>query len=167
MVGDSLRRVGMKAVLTGGAAATVWASEAIQSYDCDFVVEFRCPGDAFRRAMSSLGYRLDGGTYRHETSPVTLEFLNGPVMIGDEEITEWATLSEGGRTLDLLTRTDSCKDRLASFYHWKDYSGLRQAILVARSGKVDLRAVERWSEAEGAKESWGEFLFHLRREERM
>ena len=32
----------------------------------------------------------------------------------------------------MISVTDSVKDRLAAFYHWKDQQSLEQAVLIAR-----------------------------------
>jgi hypothetical protein len=50
--------------------------------------------------------------------------------------------------------TDSVKDRLAAFYHWKDLQSLEQAVLVARQHTIDLNEVRRWSQAEGFGEEF-------------
>jgi len=38
----------------------------------------------------------------------------------------------------IISPTDSVKDRLASYYHFKDRQGLEQAILIAKSNKIDI-----------------------------
>jgi hypothetical protein len=56
--------------------------------------------------------------------------------------------------LKIISPTDCVKDRLAAYYHWGDQQCLYQASLVARTNKIDLDEVQRWSEAEGKQ---GEF----------
>lgn len=63
----------------------------------------------------------------------------------------------------LLTPTDSVKDRLAAYYHWNDPQALEQALLIARSQKIRLREIKRWSEKEGQKEKYNAFINMLKR----
>jgi hypothetical protein len=56
-----------------------------------------------------------------------------------------------------LSATDSCRDRLAAFFHWNDRQSLRAAALVAARGSVDLRAVRAWSRREGFLARYAEF----------
>jgi hypothetical protein len=62
-----------------------------------------------------------------------------------------------------LSPTDSCRDRLAAFYHRRDRQSLRLAVAVARHQTVDLEAIRKWSRAEGIIEDNEEFLTTLRR----
>ena len=57
-----------------------------------------------------------------------------------------------------LTATDSCRDRLAAFYHWEDRQSLEVAIQIALRKPVDLEAVRKWSHREEADEKFREFL---------
>lgn len=51
----------------------------------------------------------------------------------------------------MLTPQDSCRDRLASYLLWNDFSGLEQALAVhrAKPGEVDLSALRAWCRREG------------------
>jgi hypothetical protein len=62
-----------------------------------------------------------------------------------------------------LSPTDSCRDRLAAFYHWRDRQSLRLAVAVARHQAVDLEAIRKWSRAEGSLAEYEEFLGEFRR----
>lgn len=163
IVCNSLDRIGAAAVLTGGSAAVIWAPKAVQSLDCDFVLVFSQPSSLPQDVLTRLGYQEEGGIYIHSANPVTLEFPPEPLCIGREEITQWATLREKGRRLHVLTPTDSCRDRLAGFYHWADYKSLAQALAVARAQKVDLDIIRKWSEGENAGERFQEFEERLNR----
>jgi hypothetical protein len=161
---SALEDSGTTAVLTGGGAAAVWAPEAIQSLDLDFILvaanRERGPG-----ILEKLGYQLENDRYVHPANPLFLEFPPGPLTIGGEIVTDFKTVREGNRVLHLLAPTDSCRDRLAGFLFWSDRGSLAQALAVARArGKeVDLQRIEAWCEAEGQADRFQEFARALGR----
>ncbi|MHB8878252.1 MAG: hypothetical protein ACYC8T_31540 [Myxococcaceae bacterium] len=146
---SALARHGFVAVLTGGSAATYYAPDAYQSCDLDFVLTFR--GTDGDQALQALGYQRRGDFYVHAASPFPLEFPPGPLAIGEDSVTTWSTVKRGDEVLHILTPTDSCRDRLASYLFWTDLSGLEQALAVhlARPEEVDLHAVREWCRREG------------------
>ena len=62
--------------------------------------------------------------------------------------------------------TDSCRDRLAAFYHWDDRQSLEVAIQIARRQRVNQALIRRWSDEEGFAEMYQEFLTYMRRKKR-
>ena len=52
--------------------------------------------------------------------------------------------------LNVLTATDSCRDRLASYLFWDDFQGLEQSLAVygAQSHLIDLPAIKEWCRRE-------------------
>jgi hypothetical protein len=66
--------------------------------------------------------------------------------------------------LNVITPTDSCRDRLAAFYHFHDRSALEQAVAVfaAQADRVDLDVVRSWSRREGQADLFAEFLRETR-----
>jgi hypothetical protein len=66
-----------------------------------------------------------------------------------------------GVPLLLLSATDSCRDRLAAFYHWRDRQALGAAVAIATNHAVDLVKIRVWSRREGAAEGIEEFLRNL------
>jgi hypothetical protein len=78
-----------------------------------------------------------------------LEFPSGPLAVGREPVRETVLLHFSTGSLRIISPTDCVKDRLAAYYHWGDRQSLEQAVLVFKDNAVDLREVERWSEAEG------------------
>lgn len=158
----ALTQAGYCVVLTGGSAATYYAPDAYQSDDLDFVVTLR--GEAGERALEALGFRRKGDFYKHPDSRYPIEFPPGPLAVGEDLITQWSTVNRGDQVLNVLTPTDSCRDRLASFLFWNDFSGLEQAIAVfhARSAEVDLRVVEDWCRREGHADKFELFAARLK-----
>jgi len=142
----ALDHSGTTAVLTGGSAATVYAPEAYQSRDLDFVLTFR-GGDA-ASDIAALGYASTGGTYIHSENKLTLEFIDGPLQVGRDVLTGYDTLRDGSQLLHIIVPTDSCRDRLAGFMFWNDHASLAQAVAVARAQTVDLKKIEAWCRRE-------------------
>jgi hypothetical protein len=135
-------QAGVKVVLTGGGAATVYAPQAYQSKDLDFIVDFwasQAPPSS--QPLVALGFVEGGGIYTQPGTPYSLEFPAGPLAIGEETITEWETLEEDGQVLHILKPTDCARDRLAWFLFNGDYSGLEQVLAVARLHPVDMDVI--------------------------
>ena len=88
-----------------------------------------------RSAHWKLGYRLEGNVYRHDSNALLLE----------------------------ISPTDSCRDRLAAYFFWRDWSGLEQALAVARARRtnIDFERIRSWSRAEGHSAQCDEFLLRL------
>ncbi len=145
----ALGRQRFTAVLTGGSAATYYAPNAYQSLDLDFVITFR--GADGEKALHDLGFRRKGHFYVHARSAFSLDFPVGPLAIGEDLVTSWDTIRRRGKVLHLLTPTDSCRDRLASYLFWNDLAGLEQAIAVyaAQKKRVSLKSIAEWCRREG------------------
>jgi hypothetical protein len=157
----ALERAGYCAVLTGGSAATYYAPEAYQSGDLDFILTIQGAGG--ESALAALGFERKADFYRHPSSHFLLEFPKGPLAVGDDLITRWSTVRRDGEVLHVLSPTDSCRDRLASFLFWNDFSGLEQAIAVfrARSAEVDLGSIEGWCQRERQPQKFALFQSRL------
>ena len=162
IVAASLRSAGFTAVLTGGACATIYSDGAYQSYDLDFIIRAGGNRRDLDQAMAGIGFVRDGDRYHHRATAFFVEFPRGPLAIGDDVDIRPVELKIGrGRTL-ALSATDACRDRLAAFYHWSDRQSLHSAVEIARRHRVNLAAIRRWSDREGAAERFAEFLAALR-----
>jgi hypothetical protein len=161
---SAFERVGVTAVLSGGGAATIYAPEAYESRDLDFIFQAQLwlpnadPVLALGFAESSTR-----GTFAHPDIPFTLEFLKGPLAVGDEVIQTWNTFHKGELTLHVISPTDVVKDRLASVIHYRDHSAIRQAAAVAQSVQVELDSIRAWCENEGGADVFA--IFQKFREE--
>jgi hypothetical protein len=162
-VGAQLRRHGITAVLTGGACVSVYTDGSYVSKDADFVIQGRVQQAALDSALGELGFTRKGGRYVHPGVEFYLEFPPGPLAIGADLSIRPTEVSMAGDVALALSPTDSCRDRLAAFYHWRDRQSLRLAVAVARHQAVDLEAIRKWSRAEGSLEDYEEFLTELRR----
>ncbi len=161
---SALDLVGVKAVMSGGSAATFHAPDACQSDDLDFVITFG-GGPTAVDALANLGYTRHGDFYEHAESRFPLEFPPGPLMVGTEQLKTWLTDRRGAEILHVLTATDSCRDRLAQYLFWNDFSALDQAVAVCRAkrAEIDLAVVRSWCERERQLEKYGLFQERVRR----
>lgn len=160
-VGDALRRAGIRAVLTGGACASFYSVGAYHSQDADFVLLGACGAAELDGAMGSLGFGRSRGCYVHPGVPFVIEFPAGPLGIGEDfQIRPVWKRRRRARML-ALSATDSCRDRLAAFYHWKDRQALAAAVAIALRQRVAFAKVKRWSAAEGHPEAYERFVAEL------
>jgi hypothetical protein len=162
-VGDALRRHGIRAVLTGGACASLYTKGAYQSVDVDFILVGPVTQAAFDAAMASVGFARRGDRYVHPRVRFYVEFPRGPLAIGDDyRIDPVERRTRYGRFL-ALSATDSCRDRLAAYYHWNDRQSLEVAVGIALWNRVSLATLERWSVGEGFGTRFAEFAAELKR----
>lgn len=164
LICTAMDRAGTTCVLTGGSAATVYAPQEYQSQDMDFVITFSgSPGN--EQAILDLGFQRSGSMYRHPANPLTLDFPEGPLAVGEDVISKWDTIREGELLLHILTPTDCVRDRLAGYLFWHDRQSLAAAVAVAKAhrDRVDLKIVEKWCEKEGEPGKFQDFSRALNR----
>lgn len=160
-VATVLRASGVRAVLTGGACAGLHTRGLYTSSDLDFVLLGGAVGPECETAMAGLGFQRRGNTYRHPEMEFVVEFLPEPIAIGADTSIRPITLRLPGGYLTALSATDSCRDRLAAWYHWRDAQSLGVAVLIAVTRRVDLKKIEAWSRAEGHVAGWERFMADL------
>ncbi len=157
----ALEKEGLRAVLTGGACASLYSGGAYQSSDLDFVLLEAVREQRLVRAMASIGFVLRGGHFVCPGLPFFVEFPKGPLGIGRDIRIAPVRLPVRGTEIAALSATDACRDRLAAFYHWNDRASLKVALAIARRHRVDLKLIRSWSEGEGAGPAFEEFLGRL------
>lgn len=165
-VGDTLRRAGIRAVLTGGACAHIRSGGVYASLDVDFVLVEPPAQKALDAAMAASGFRRSGEHYAHPEMDYIVEFPRGPLAIGGDHAIRPSVLKSGRLMTPALSATDSCRDRLAAFYHWNDRQALAAAIAIARNQRVAMKTIRDWSRAEGAADKCAEFEKSLARAKR-
>lgn len=165
-VARALQREGVRAVLTGGACASIYTRGAYQSVDLDFVLQGLVPPKSLDRAMKTIGFARRGNQYFHASARFYVEFPPGPLAIGSDYDIRPVTRRIGGAGIFLLSATDSCRDRLAAYLHWDDRQGLETAIAIALRSRIDLAAIHDWSVREGALAQFEKFLAGLDRARR-
>lgn len=165
-VARALRKHHVTAILTGGACAGIHSDGHIASFDVDFILEGRIPRAVTDRALAPTGYVRDRDRYVHPTCPFVVEFPAGPLGIGDDDEVVPVEIVVGEDRILGLSATDSCRDRLAAYYHWNDPQGLRAAVAIAVRRSVDLHLISKWSDREGALAGHAEFRRALARAKR-
>jgi len=162
-VAGALRTHRIRAVLTGGACAALYSEGAYHSRDLDFIVVESATRKEMDTAMESIGFTRRRDRYVHPRARFYVEFPRGPLAIGGEYRIRPVTRSTSHGRMLMLSATDSCRDRLAAFYHWGDRQSLTVAAWIAARNRVNLATLQRWSTAEGAAEGFEQFVTETRR----
>lgn len=146
----ALYAAGFTAVLCGGSAATYYAPDAYMSADNDFVMTVEVSRREISVILEPMGFREEGRIYIHDAVTWTVDFPRGPLAIGRDVVTEWTTVRRGDELLHVINAIDSVRDRFMHYWAWNDYSGLAQAVAVAKRQRqhVDLDVFRAWTEAE-------------------
>lgn len=165
-VAAALDEAGIRAVLTGGGIATIHTRGDYKSNDLDFIIQSAPTRQQLDEALRKIGFERAGDHYDHRETRFFVEFPRGPLSIGRDLDIRPVEVKVGRRTVLGLSPTDSCRDRLAAFYFWKDRQSLDVAVRIALRETVDLGAVRRWSESEGMMERCTEFERELERRRR-
>jgi hypothetical protein len=159
-----LQRHGITAVLTGGACAAIYTGGRYLSADADFILRGPVRQSALDAAMASIGFRRENDRYIHPAVEFFVEFPVGPLAIGGDVDIHPVELGPRGKCVLALSATDSCRDRLAAYYHWDDRQSLDVAVQIALRNPVDWKVIEAWSVKEGAAERFAEFRKAVRRD---
>jgi hypothetical protein len=165
-VAAGLRDHGIQAVLTGGACASLYSDGAYHSRDLDFVVIGGTTQALMDAAMAVSGFARRGDRYVHPRARFYVEFPRGPLAIGGEHRIRPVMRATAHGRIRMLSATDSCRDRLAAFYHWGDRQSLTVAAWIAGRNRVGMAALQRWSVAEGAADRFQEFVAEKKRIQR-
>lgn len=160
LVGSKLKEHRIDAVLTGGAAVTIYSENRYLSTDLDFVtLAAEYQGKEVKVAMAELGFKLKTeGFFEHPDCPFIVEFIPPPLAVGQEPVKDVRTIRAKHGSFRILSPTDCVKDRLAAYYHWHDPQSLEQALMVAKRHKIDFKEVRRWSKAEGKIKEYNDFI---------
>jgi hypothetical protein len=164
IVSQILIDVGIDAVLTGGSVVSIYSDNQYESYDLDYVSSASIKD--ISEALSKIGFKREKGRhFVHKNTKYFVEFLNPPLVIGDELVNKNNKIKLKNKTLYLLTPTYCVMDRLASFFYWNDKQCLAQALMVAKKQKVNLSKIKHWSKKEGMLEKFDVFYEKLRKDE--
>ena len=153
-IAEYLRSKGIEVVLVGGACISIYSANEYSSFDLDFIITGTSTRHKVRAALAEINFTEKNRYFINPETPFFIEFPSGPLAIGDEPPSEINILRFATGNLRLLSPTDSVKDRLAAYYHWKDRQSLEQAILIARGHEIDIEEVRRWSVNEGFEEAF-------------
>lgn len=151
----ALDRAMIVAVLTGGSAATFYAPVAYQSLDVDLILRYGVSAHDVDDALREIGFTRDeGGYYAHPHIPFTVEFPAGPLQIGSDLVTSWATEHRGDELVHILTPTDVVRDRFLRYYAYRDVSAYNVAVQIGRAmrDRVNWSLFEEWARREAAND---------------
>jgi hypothetical protein len=165
-VAEVLKSAGIRAVLTGGACATIHTAGGYFSEDLDFVLQSEPTQRELDEVMASIGFHRRGDQYFHSKTRFFVEFPPGPLGICRDlavRPVERKIGGSGSAAIRLLSATDSCRDRLAGFYHWNDRQSLDAAVRIGLRNRIDINKIREWSSREGASERFQQFLRELAR----
>ena len=166
IVSQELINAGIEAVLTGGAVVSIYTKNQYQSYDLDFVTDESVKN--IKKVLDKLGFKKEEGRhFKHPDTDYFVEFISTPLAIGDEQVREKEELKKNNRKLILLPATYSVMDRLAAYFYWDDPQGLEQAVMVAKSQKINLSKVKTWALKEGQLEKFDVFIRLLKKKIRL
>lgn len=161
-VQSQLQKDGIEVVLSGGGAASFYSSNKYVSKDLDLINTRFVKSKDIKAVMESIGFKEKGRYFMNTETQFFVEFPDGPLSVGEEPVKEIDEFKLATGTLRVISATDCVKDRLCAFYFWNDQQGLAQAVLVAKSQKVDLKEIKRWSEVEGKFNEYGVFQNKLK-----
>ena len=143
VVSSALEAAGVMAVLSGGAAVSIYTNNRYQSHDLDFVSSEQM--SKLAEILEPHGFVQGKGRYlEHPHTDLYVEFPPGPLAVGGSIITEWSSLETEYGTIQVLTPTQMVMDRLAAFFHWNDPQALDQAVLIARDNPLEWPTIEAW-----------------------
>ena len=162
IISKTLEGAGLTAVLSGGAAVSIYTDGRYESSDLDFVSSEQI--SKLAAALAPLGFTQTGGRhFEHPNSDYYVEFPPGPLAVGGLPITAWDRLHTDLGVIQVLSPTQMVMDRLAAFIHWNDPPSLDQAVLIAQKHSLDWKSVEDWISREGGQEEYETFRRALRR----
>lgn len=143
-------------ILVGGAVVAIYSEGAYRSGDLDFVC-YQSLED-LEKHLFDLGLLKKGRYYFHpECKHLYIDFVSGPLGIGDDLDIKPAQRKINGRVIKILSPTDCIRDRLASYIHFGNRSALDQALLVAQNQNFKLGKIKEWCESEEGINEFEEF----------
>ncbi len=160
-VGWNLAKNGIETILVGGAVAAIYSEGAYKSGDLDMVLKTYADGK-ITEIMNAIGfYNKSGRHYMHPKCDKFIEFMFGPVGIGNDIKIKPDAKKIEGQTLYIYSPTDCIRDRLASYIHFQARECLDQAALVAQKFPFNKKKLKDWCASEGAPEAFDALLKKL------
>lgn len=152
----------IKTLLVGGAVCAIYSEGAYKSSDLDFV-SLSVFDEKIPEVMRSIGFQKDVSRhYIHPKCKLFVEFVTGPVGIGDDIQIKPDTKEVEGQTLYIYSPTDCIRDRLASYIHFRARECLDQAVLVAERFPFNKKKVKEWCAKEGAPQAFEDLMRNLK-----
>jgi hypothetical protein len=148
-ISAELRKQNIAVVLSGGSCVSIYSQEKYVSMDLDFVNQAFTKRARIKAAMEALGFQEENRYFKHSDTRFLVEFPPGPLGVGEEPVKQIDEITTDTGVLRIISPTDCVKDRLSWYYHSNDLQCLEQATLVAKTNRVDIKEIARWSKAEG------------------
>lgn len=150
IVSSTLEAAGISAVLSGGAAVSIYSENAYESADLDFVTSEG--KKALISALQVIGFSPSDSSrmFVHSESLWFVEFPPGPLGFGDTFVSndEIPLLNTPYGELRIITPTLSVIDRPAAYWYHFDRQCWDQAIEVAKRHPIDWVYVNKWASSE-------------------
>ena len=156
-IDSHLRKSGITVVLSGGACVAIYSDYKYVSKDLDFIGKNLIDHKNISLAMKEIGFYKEGKYYFHPDSQFFVEFISGPLSIGEDPINDIRELEFSTGIVRIISPTESIKDRLAAYYYWNDIQSLEQAILIANNQEFDINNIKKWSIKEGKGKEFSVF----------
>ena len=155
IVSSALEREGIVAILSGGAAVSIYSDNLYVSEDLDFVTVAHV--EALRAALGPLGFKHTGtprlSVFEHPKTRWYLEFPPAPLGFGSTYVdpSQCKLVDTGVGKLRVITPTQSVMDRLIAAAAWDEAQSLEQALLVAEHQRENIEwdELDRWVRQEG------------------
>ena len=160
-ISSYLKRNDIDVVLSGGGSVSIYTKNKYASLDLDFIEYGSVGTRKLTKVLLEIGFHKENRYFKSSETDIFLEFPSGPLSVGREPVKEVITLNYPTGQLRIISPTDCVKDRLVSYYHWKDQQSLEQAMLVVKDNSVNLEELERWSEVEGKLALFNEIRQYL------
>lgn len=117
-VAAHLKVRGFGVTLVGGAVVAIYTDGAYHSGDLDFVPE-EVFDSGIESCMEEIGFSRSARHFEHpECRHLFVEFVSGPLGIGDDIDIRPDEQTVDGQRLKILSPTDCVRDRLASYIHF-------------------------------------------------
>lgn len=142
IVCEALAELGDEPVLVGGAVAAIYTEGRYVSDDLDFV-SWRNERQ-FKPILERLGFSKSGMHWSHPDTPLLLQFVNSPVMVGKKHVKHAAELSTALGNLRILSPLDCALDRFSWYLNRGDQQTLMQTVDVIVTQGVALSDIEMW-----------------------
>lgn len=163
LVATELAKNDVDVVLVGGAVVSIYTEGAYISGDLDFVLN-DYTRTKLDQVLKTLGFVRKTRHYIHpDCKHLFLEFSSFPVSIGYDSAITPAEVEVDGVKIKIYTPTDSVRDRLASFIHFKAKDCMDQAIMIAQKHPVNFQKIKSWCSSEGGDKAFEEFLKKLKK----
>ena len=163
-VASHLKKKGIDTILVGGAVAAIYSNGLYRSGDLDFV-HLSMTVIGLEEAMTEIGFqKLDTKRYQHpQCKHILIEFPGGPpVGIGEDYKIKPHEVEFEGTIIKIFSPTDCVKDRLAGYIYYKHEENLNQAVMVARTQKVNNTKIKQWCKNEKAEWAFENYLKKLK-----